>query len=98
MFEWLLIQQSLNNNLEKFHDIDSEENDKSLGYLFVKYCFFLVKILTVVVAVCLAYNCNSQDIIAAKILIPVFAFFFPIIYCLWYFIYRYLLDNPCYSE
>ena len=95
MLEFFLIQKSLN-NIENFHDpLDEEEKEKSLSYMFVKYCFLLFKIVTILVAVYLAYDCNINSSIITKVALPVFAFFFPIVYLTWYFIYRYMLDHPC---
>ena len=92
MFDWFLIEKSVN-NLENFAE---EKNDnKNLTHLFVKYCMLLLKILTIVVAVYLAFECNVNSNFGAKVLLPVFAFFYPIVYLIWYFIYRKMLGNSC---
>tara|TARA_B110000027_G_C15909900_1_gene207918 strand:+ start:252 stop:560 length:309 start_codon:yes stop_codon:yes gene_type:complete len=59
---------------------------------------FIVKAALIIWAVYLAYNCNKGGEKIYKIGVPVFAFFFSIVYLLYYAIYRKLANNPCISN
>ena len=74
---------------------EGKEKSKSKGYMFSKYCFWFLSVVSIIAAVYLSYNCNADKSFYEWVLIPIFAFFFPLIYLIYYFIYRYLLENPC---
>lgn len=58
---------------------------------------FIVKAALIIWAVYLAYQCNKGGEKIYKIGVPVFAFFFSIVYLIYYAIYRKLANNPCIS-
>lgn len=76
------------------HDSHTKKK-RSNRHLFTKYCFWLITMLTIIAAVFLSYNCNADKSVMEWIAIPIFAFFFPLIYLVYYFIYRFMLHNPC---
>merc|ERR1711988_401076 len=56
---------------------------------------FILKIGLIIWATYLAWECNKARESIYKIGIPIFAFFFSVIYLIYYGIYRKLLQNPC---
>jgi len=56
---------------------------------------FILKIGLIIWATYLAWECNKSRESIYKLGIPIFAFFFSVIYLIYYGIYRKLLNNPC---
>ena len=89
MIETFFVSQ-LYKSLQK-NDINQQDmdNDGNEGIAFI------IKIGLIIWAVYLAWECNKNSEKIYKIGVPIFAFFFSILYLIYYGIYRKLLEHPC---
>lgn len=75
------------NNINNSSYDNSSDTNEGIAFIF--------KIGIIFWATYLAWECNKHKESVYRIGVPIFAFFFSMIYLIYYWIYRKLLDNPC---
>ena len=83
MIETFFVSQLYN----KMKEDDSSEGNEGI--------VFIIKMGLIILATHLAWECNKNSDNVYKIGVPTFAFFFSIIYLMYYGIYRKLMNKPC---
>ena len=85
--------------IEKFSKNNNNNNDyTSINLNTSNYIALLVGFIISLLAAYLAFNCNIKENAATRWVVTVFAFLFPLIYSVYYFIAHVLLGYKCYPK
>ena len=87
----MIIETFLYKNITEKHNNEGECNFHKMKF----FILILSKIITMILAVYLAWDCNKNKSTIFKILILLCAILFSDIYILFFLIYRILLNNKC---
>lgn len=74
----------------------SNKEELNNSYNYFNYLFILGIIISLLASY-LAYKCNIKENKATQWVITIFAFLFPVIYTIYYFIMHVLLGYKCYK-
>lgn len=81
--------------IERF---SKNNNDNNLYNISISPFAILVGLIISLFAAYFAFNCNIKENAATQWVITIFAFLFPFIYVIFYFIAHVLLGYPCHSK
>jgi len=75
---------------------NNDENDKDKNHWIQLLSLGILKIIIIIIAIYLAWDCSSKNNIIFRLLSTIFAGLFSGFYILYYSIYRTFLGNKCY--
>jgi hypothetical protein len=75
--------------------IDSEDPLKD-KHITVQVLMYLFDALIIIIALVVAWDCNSRVNLLIRLIVVIYAGLFPSFYLTFYFFYRIILGNPCY--
>ena len=87
----MIIETYLLDILVGTKQLDKENNENKNKI----YSLIILKLLIILIAIYLAWNCNAQSPILIRLLYTIIASLFSGFYILYYSIYRILLKNDC---